>query len=145
MTEKKPWQSETLTGFYAFSLHPEIGQFSPHFWDPFLTKLHSKPGVNGGKKHWRKWKKIQWRRRREIADFCPLSWSNVSWEEDNKRCTPNSGKSQWGLCKWGLSVLVHNCPRLPTLVVILWRKFPLEMGPERPQKCTIVRKLQIVA
>ena len=23
--------------------------------------------------------KIQWRPRPEIADFCPLSWSNVSW------------------------------------------------------------------
>ena len=22
---------------------------------------------------------LQWRRRPEIADFCPLSWSNVSW------------------------------------------------------------------
>ena len=31
----------------------------------------------------------------------------------------NSGKSKWGLSKWGLEVLVHNCPRLPTIVVIL--------------------------
>ena len=30
-----------------------------------------------------------------------------------------SGKSKWGLSKWGLKVLVHNCPRLPTIVVIL--------------------------
>ena len=37
-----------------------------------------------------------------------------------------------------LKVLVHNCPRLPTIVVILQRKFPLERGPKRPQKCTIV-------
>ena len=49
-----------------------------------------------------------------------------------------SGKSKWGLSKWGLKVLVHNGTRLPTIVVILRRKFPLERGPKRPQKCTIV-------
>ena len=48
------------------------------------------------------------------------------------------GKSTWGLSKWGLKVLVHNCPRLPTIVVILCRKFPSEKGPKRPRKCTIV-------
>ena len=31
----------------------------------------------------------------------------------------HSGKSKWGLSKWGLKVLVHNCPRLPAIVVIL--------------------------
>ena len=46
-----------------------------------------------------------------------------------------SGKSKWGLSKLGLKVLVHNCPRLPTIVVFLRRK---ERGPKRPQKCTIV-------
>ena len=51
---------------------------------------------------------------------------------------PKSGKSKWGLSKWGLKVLVHDCPRLPTIVVILRRKFPLERRPKRPQKCTIV-------
>ena len=49
-----------------------------------------------------------------------------------------SGKSKWGLSKWGLKVLVHNCPRLPTIVVILRRKFLLDRGPKGPQKCTIV-------
>ena len=49
-----------------------------------------------------------------------------------------SGKSKWGLSKWGLKVLVHNCPRLPTIVVILRPEFPLKRGPKRPQKCTIV-------
>ena len=48
------------------------------FWGDFLTKLHSKPGEKGKKIHWRKFKKVQWRQRPEIADFCPLSWSNVS-------------------------------------------------------------------
>ena len=32
-----------------------------------------------------------------------------------------SGKSEWGLSKWGLKVLVHHCPRLPTNVVMLRR------------------------
>ena len=53
-------------------------------------------------------------------------------------CDKGSGKSKWGLSKWGLKVLVHHCPRLPTIVVVLRRKFPLERGPKRPQKCTIV-------
>ena len=35
-------------------------------------------------------------------------------------------------------MLVHNCPQLPPIVVILLRKFPLERGPKRPHKCTIV-------
>ena len=48
------------------------------------------------------------------------------------------GKSKWGLSKQGLKVLVHNCPRLPTVVVILRRKFSLERGPKWPQKYTIV-------
>ena len=44
-----------------------------------------------------------------------------------------------GLSKWGLEVLVHNCPRLPKIAVILRRKFPLERGgPQGPQKRTIV-------
>ena len=46
-------------------------------------------------------------------------------------------KVSMGLSKW-LKVLVHICPRLPTIVVILWRKFPLGRGPQKPQKCTIV-------
>ena len=49
-----------------------------------------------------------------------------------------SGKSKWGLSQWELKVLVHIHPRLPTIVVILRRKFPLERGAKGPQKCTIV-------
>ena len=30
-----------------------------------------------------------------------------------------SDTSKRGLSKWGLKVLVHNCPRLPAIVVIL--------------------------
>ena len=46
-----------------------------------------------------------------------------------------SGKSKRGLCKWGLKVLVHNCPRLPTIVVILPRKFPLQKA-TKVHNCT---------
>ena len=34
-----------------------------------------------------------------------------------------------------LKVLVHNCPRSPSILVILRRKFPLERGPKGPQGC----------
>ena len=51
---------------------------SSTFAGDLLTKLHGKPGEKGTKIHWRIFKRIR-RRRREIADFCPLSWSNVSW------------------------------------------------------------------
>ena len=37
-----------------------------------------------------------------------------------------SRKSNWRLSKWGLKVLVHNCPRLTTIVDVLWRKLPLK-------------------
>ena len=46
-----------------------------------------------------------------------------------------SGKSKWGLSKWGLKALVHDCLRLSSFCD---EKFPLERGPKRPQKYTIV-------
>ena len=36
-----------------------------------------------------------------------------------------------GLANRGLKVLVHNCLRLPTIVVILRRKFPCRKRPKR--------------
>ena len=39
-----------------------------------LTKLHREPGEKAKNPV----ESLQWRRRSEIADFCPLSWSNVS-------------------------------------------------------------------
>ena len=63
--------------------------------------------------------------RRQFRDFLGISG-------------PKSGKSKWGLSKWGLRALVHNCPRFPTIVVILRQKLPSESGPKRPQKGTIV-------
>ena len=45
-----------------------------------------------------------------------------NWKEKSR--SSKSGKSKWGLSKWGLKVLMHNCPRLPTIVVILRRSSP---------------------
>ena len=56
-------------------LRSEIGQFSPYFrgdfWLTYTENLEKEP-----KNPLEKIKKIQWRRRPEIADFCPLSWSS---------------------------------------------------------------------
>ena len=60
-----------------FFLRPEIGQFSPHF--SAISLLHCTVNPETLKKYpLEKIQEIQWRRRPEIADFCPLSWSNVS-------------------------------------------------------------------
>ena len=55
----------------------DFSPFSPDFAGGFPIKLQRKP-LEKGKKPQEKIQKIQWRRRAEIADFCPLSWSNVS-------------------------------------------------------------------
>ena len=57
---------------------PEIRQNCPHFGAVSLLSYT----INLEKRekiHWRKFKKIQWRRRPAIADFCPLPWPNASW------------------------------------------------------------------
>ena len=52
----------------------------------FLTKLHRSPRRK--RKKLEIIQKLQWRQHPETADFCPLSWSNASWEDDNLiRCT----------------------------------------------------------
>ena len=60
-----------------FFLRPEIGQFSPHFGAISLLN-YTENLETRGKNPREKIQKIQWRRRPEIADFCPLSWSNAS-------------------------------------------------------------------
>ena len=65
-----------VTGFYASFSARKSGNFLQILGD-FLAKLHSEAGEKG-KKGTEKIQDIQWRRRREIADFCPLSWSNAS-------------------------------------------------------------------
>ena len=50
----------------------------------FLTRLHRKPREEG--KQSTGAQKIQWRNFPEIADFCHLSWSNVSWNKLLRFC-----------------------------------------------------------
>ena len=57
-------------------LKNKIARFSgsPDFRGARLTKLHREPGEKAKNPV----ESLQWRRRPEIADFCPLSWSNAS-------------------------------------------------------------------
>ena len=75
---QKKHDSQRFARILCFFLRPEIGQFSPHCGADFLLnyteQLETKEKI-----HWRNFKKIQWRLRPEIADFCLLLWSNVSW------------------------------------------------------------------
>ena len=57
-----------------------------------LTKLH----INTGEKAKNPVESLQWRRRPEIADFCPLSWSNLSWLVGSKTA-PFRGCASWGV------------------------------------------------
>ena len=66
---KKPWQPQTWQDLTRFS-PLDFSLLSPDFRGLVLLNYTE----NLEKKQ-----KIQWRRRPEIADFCPLSWSNVSW------------------------------------------------------------------
>ena len=65
--------------------------------------------------------------------FCGLCF--LRNKQSTKNPQNNSGKSRWGLSKWGLKVLVHNCPRLPTTVVSFGESSPLKGA----QKATNVR------
>ena len=65
-----------------------------------------------GKRNDKKWLKVQLYCRELMSSLC------------------RSGMSKWGLIKRGLKGLVHNCPRLPEMVIILRRKFPLRKATE---------------
>ena len=66
--DRKNHDSQRRDRILRFFLRPGIGQFSPHFGA--VSSLSYTVNLEKGKKmHWRKLKKIQWRRRPEIADF----------------------------------------------------------------------------
>ena len=73
---RKPWQPQTWQDLTRFSpldfslLSRQILGGSSY------TKLH----INTGEKAKNPVESLQWRRRPEIADFCPLLWSNLSWQ-----------------------------------------------------------------
>ena len=84
-----------VTGFDAIFSTGFFTTFS-RLWGARLTKLHRKPGEQAKNPV----ESLQWRRRPEIADFCPWSWSNVSWgtvseefPESQKRLFWHSGNS----------------------------------------------------
>ena len=66
----KNHDSQTRDRILCDFLRPEIVRFSPHF------RMISLLDCTENLEHMEKLH-IQWRRRREVADFCPLSRSNV--------------------------------------------------------------------
>ena len=71
---EKTMTATDVTGFDAIFSTGFFATFS-RFYGGRLTKLH----INTGRKSQKNpVESLQWRRRPEIADFCPLSWSNVS-------------------------------------------------------------------
>ena len=70
---KKTMTATDVTGFDAIFSTGFFATFS-RFWGARLTKLHREPGEKAKNPV----ESLQRRRRPEIADFCPLSWSNVS-------------------------------------------------------------------
>ena len=69
---EKTMTATDVTGFDAIFSTGFFATFS-RFCGARLTKLH----INSGEKAKNPVESLQWRRRPEIADFCPLSWSNV--------------------------------------------------------------------
>ena len=74
---KKTMTATSVTRFYAFFCARKSGNFSPHFGAISILNLHSKPEEMGENPLEKIQKKIHWRRRPEIVNFCPLSWSNL--------------------------------------------------------------------
>ena len=72
---EKTMTATDATGFDAIFSTGFFATFS-RFWGARLTKLHREPGEKAKNPV----ESLQWRRRPETADFCPLSWSNVSWK-----------------------------------------------------------------
>ena len=76
--DRKTHDSQRRDGILRFLLRPEIGQISPHFVAISLLN-HTGDLERRGRNPLAEIKNnLQRRRRPEIADFCPLSWSNES-------------------------------------------------------------------
>ena len=71
---EKTMTATDVTGFDAIFSTGFFATFS-RFWRARLTKLH----ITTGEKAKNPVESLQCRRRPKIADFCPLSWSNLSW------------------------------------------------------------------
>ena len=123
---KKPWQPETWQDSALFSHRA----FFFTFWGHFLGELHRKPGEKG-KKSTGENSKIQWRRHLEIADFCPLSWSNAPWITYKKKFLENYFSTHHGISRYPLRV---NKLHLESLILCNWWGWPLH--PKRLGKIT---------
>ena len=73
---EKTMTTRDVTGFCTFLSTRKPGKCSPHIGANSL--LNYTETLEKQKKSTGEIQKIQWRRCPEIADFCPLSWSNVS-------------------------------------------------------------------
>ena len=95
---KKPWQPQIWQDLTRFS-PLDFLLLSPDFGGARLTKLHREPGEKAKNPV----ESLQWRRRPEIAHFCPLSWSNVSWKYKlfplaNRRVVPGLSRLSESSC-----------------------------------------------
>ena len=77
ISPKRPWQPQTWQDLTRFS-PLDFSLLSPDFRGLVLL-------INTGKRTKNPVESLQWRRRPEIADFCPLSWSNLSWQLYRKK------------------------------------------------------------
>ena len=69
---EKNMTARDVTGFHAFFSARKSGNFL-HILGRFPYSIAQKTWRKRKNIHWRNFLKIQWRRRPEIADFCPLS------------------------------------------------------------------------
>ena len=100
---KEPWQPQTWQDLTRFSPQ-HFPLLSPDFRGLVLLNCTQKLE----KKAKNPVESLQWRRRPEIADFCPLSWSNLSWSFQTLSRLRSAlfrdsfGKDQKGLHKRGI-------------------------------------------
>ena len=98
--DRKDHDSQTWQDSKLFSLPGKRAIFCT-FWGCFLTNCRENLERKGEKTLEKIQKKIQWRRRPEIADFFPLSWSNVSWwkiygaKKKSKKQFPENEMVKW--------------------------------------------------
>ena len=82
--EQKPWRPQTWQDLTRIS-RLDFSLLSPDFRGLLLlncTEILEKKQKNPVES-------LQWRRRPEIADFCPLSWSSLSWAISCRHTSPD--------------------------------------------------------
>ena len=98
-----------VTGFDAIFSTGFFAIFS-RFSGARLTKLH----INTGETAKNPVESLQWRRRPEIADFCPLSWSNLSRDLVRRSLAPEAmQEADWLKKTWRWSGRHWNLVAFP--------------------------------